>query len=87
MKVTESSPLSLPGIGGGAPSARPNRTQAGVETSPARELDLAPAAESVFGGRPDRIAQLRQQVEDGTYQPAAELVGEKLISNAISRPE
>jgi anti-sigma28 factor (negative regulator of flagellin synthesis) len=86
MKVTESNPLASLAVSGGSPSARPSRTQTTAESSPQTELSLTAATQSVFAGRPERIAELRGQVESGSYSPDTQLVGEKMVSEALSRP-
>lgn len=86
MKVTESNPLAGLTVSGGSPSPRPARTQTAAESTPQTELSLTAASQSVFAGRPENIAELRGQVESGSYSPDTQAVGEKIVSEALTRP-
>jgi anti-sigma28 factor (negative regulator of flagellin synthesis) len=86
MKVTESNPLAGLAISGNSPSARPGRTQPTAPSAPQSELNLTAASQSVFAGRPERIAELRNSVQSGAYSPDSQAISEKLVSEALTRP-
>jgi hypothetical protein len=88
MKVTDSSSLAnLIMISGDSPASRSRRPQPSVETGPQAELNLTAASQAVFTGRPERVAELRSLVSSGAYTPQTQKVGEKIVDQALSRPE
>ena len=92
MKVTESNPLALPPVrpgsaSGSSAAVRGSQTQQTGKSGDQTEVSLAPAAQSVFGARTERVAQLRSAVESGAYKPNSQSTSEKLVSGALSRPE
>jgi anti-sigma28 factor (negative regulator of flagellin synthesis) len=87
MKVTESNSVALPAIRPGTTAARSPQTQPGGTSGDQTEVSLAPAAQSVFGARTERVAALRNAVESGAYKPNSQLTSDKLVSGALSRPE
>jgi anti-sigma28 factor (negative regulator of flagellin synthesis) len=87
MKVTESNPLGNLGLGGVSSSAHTARTQPVAEAAaPQSELSITAASQAIFAGRPERIAELKNQFEKGTYSPNSQGTSEKLVSEALSRP-
>jgi len=87
MKINESSSPTGLNISGDSPATRSVRAQRGAETAPPTELDLTAASQTVFTGRPERIAELRSLVNSGGYTPQTQKVSEKMIDEALSRPE
>lgn len=87
MKITESGSLANLGISGVSPAAKPVRPQASAEASQQTELSLTAATQAAFAGKPERVAQLRSLVGSGAYTPQTQKVGDKLIDEALSRPE
>jgi anti-sigma28 factor (negative regulator of flagellin synthesis) len=87
MKIGQPSSLVTPGISGGSPPAKPARTQPGAESAPQTELSLTAASQAVFAGRPERVAELKRVVESGSYAPQTLQVSEKMVNEALSRPE
>jgi hypothetical protein len=88
MKVTESNPLAIPETRASAtPAARPASVQAAPNSGHETQVHLAPAAQSVFGDRTERVAHLQQLVDSGNYKPKSQSTSEKLVSGALSRPE
>ena len=87
MKVTDSNPLAVPSVRPGTPTVRPAQTQSTGKPAESNEVSIAPAAQSVFASRSERVAQLRQAVESGSYKPNSQLTSGKLVSGALSRPE
>jgi hypothetical protein len=49
--------------------------------------NLTAANQAVFTGRPERVAELRSLVSSGAYTPQTQKVGEKIVDQALSRPE
>ncbi len=92
MKVTDSNPRALPSLGqaeirpGTAPS-RPSDSQPVANATEQSEIKLAPATQSAFGSRTERVSELQRAVADGSYKPNSQLTSEKLVSGALSRPE
>jgi anti-sigma28 factor (negative regulator of flagellin synthesis) len=87
MKVTDSNPLAVPSVRPGTPTVRPAQTQTPGKTSESSEVSIGAAAQSVFASRTERVAELRQAVESGSYKPNSQFTSEKLVSGALSRPE
>jgi anti-sigma28 factor (negative regulator of flagellin synthesis) len=87
MKITESSSLANLGISGVAPATKSVRPQPGAEASQQSEVSLTSATQAVFAGRPERVAELRSLVGSGAYTPQNQKVGEKMIDEALSRPQ
>jgi len=85
MKVTQSTELA--NLSNAISPSRQARPQSPAEAAPQTELSLTPASQSVFAGKPERIAELRQMVNSGSYAPDTTAVSEKMIEGAISRPE
>ena len=87
MKVTDSNPLALPAVRPGSAATRASQTQPAGKPGDQTEVSLAPAAQSVFGARTERVAELRRVYESGAYKPNSQSTSEKLVSGALSRPE
>jgi anti-sigma28 factor (negative regulator of flagellin synthesis) len=87
MKVTDSSSLANLGISGTSPAPRSVRPQAGAGSEAQTEVSLTAASQAVFSGRPERVAELRKLVSSGSYTPQTQQVGEKIVDQALSRPE
>ena len=87
MKVTDSNLSPIPPARPVSTAARPAQTASVGKAGDTTELSLAPASESVFGSRTERVAQLKSVVESGAYKPNSQSISEKLVSGALSRPE
>jgi len=87
MKVTDSNPLALPAVRPGSAPARPAQTEPAAKPGAQTEVSLSAASQSVYGSRSERVAALKQAVENGSYKPNSQLTSEKLVSGALSRPE
>jgi hypothetical protein len=87
MKITESSSLAGLDVSGKISSPRPPRTQPGAASAPESELNISAASQAVFAGRPERIAELRNLVNSGAYEPQTAQVGQKMVDSALQRPE
>jgi anti-sigma28 factor (negative regulator of flagellin synthesis) len=87
MKVTESNPLALPSVRPGSSAARAPESKPSGKSTDQTQVSLAPAAQSVFGARTERVAALKLAIETGAYKPNSQSTSEKLVSGALSRPE
>ena len=92
MKINDSSSLANLGVSGANAgvthgAARSDRPQPGAETAPQTELSLTAATQAAFAGRPERVAELRSLVSSGAYTPQTQGATEKMIDEALSRPE
>jgi hypothetical protein len=83
MKVTESGSLASLS-NDGAPPARPSaRPQPDTGTAPQTELSLTPASRTLFTGRSERIAELRNLVSSGAYIPQANRVAVRMVDEGF----
>jgi anti-sigma28 factor (negative regulator of flagellin synthesis) len=87
MKVTDSNPVAVDGVRPGSAAVKPAQSEPAAKPGAQSEVNLSAASQSVYGSRGERVAALKQAVENNSYKPSSQLTSEKLVSGALSRPE
>jgi anti-sigma28 factor (negative regulator of flagellin synthesis) len=71
--------------GGQSNAPRPASTVGGTENHQTSDLLAISAAGEAMSARGERVQQLRVQVESGNYSQSSAVIGQRMISDALSR--